>query len=428
MEKYRALKLVSLIIISISFPLTILLATIGLAEPKYNIQKTSTKSGIFNISNDFYDSNIFDEGTVASLLSNFKISVDSQLTSEEKSKLQTKSKSIDLSSNDSEYDKIMINKQASEEYLSYLKNIKVYVINTYTGVFYTNTSYGNLDDFKQKTKSYCNIEIINNVGKSSYIKTINGEKFELNNLSMELNGVDEAFEAYVSFPEEPTIEDGIVYTNFQIFKQATEKVRLFFVASLSLAIVCLLSIILYSRIKGEVLKRNNVFLLIYSKIPMEFNVILVFISIAILTMYALAVSYHIDVIVLVSLSLLIVSNNIFFINVQLSYLENKMCIFKTSIIVRVILWLIKTIREVSNAIKKVSLARKVIVIVIISLALIMVISTRSIGMGLLFSICIFLGFTIYITKRLSYLSYVIEGTERIKKGELDYKIKITGND
>lgn len=322
----------------------------------------------------------------------------------------------------------MINKQASEEYLGYLKNIKVYVINTYTGVFYTNTSYDNLNDFKQETKNYCNIEIINNVGKSSYIKTINGEKFELNNLSMELNGVDEAFEAYVSFPEEPTMEDGIVYTNFQIFKQATEKVRLFFVASLSLAIICLLFIILYSRIKCEVLKRHNVFLLIYSKIPMEFNIILVSISIAILTIYALAVSYHIDVIVLVSLSLLIVSNNIFFINVQLSYLENKMYIFKTSIIVRVILWLIRTVREVSNAIKKVSLARKVIVIVIISLALIMVISARSISMGLLFSICIFLGFTIYITKRLSYLSYVIEGTERIKKGELDYKIKITGND
>ena len=61
LEKYRVLKLVSLIIISISFPLTILLVTIGLAEPKYNIQKTSTKSGIFDISDDFYDSNIFDE-------------------------------------------------------------------------------------------------------------------------------------------------------------------------------------------------------------------------------------------------------------------------------------------------------------------------------------------------------------------------------
>ncbi len=44
---------------------------------------------------------------------------------------------------------------------------------------------------------------------------------------------------------------------------------------------------------------------------MEFNVILVSISIAILIMYALVVSYHIDVIALVSLSLLIVSNNIF---------------------------------------------------------------------------------------------------------------------
>ncbi|HBE9107801.1 HAMP domain-containing sensor histidine kinase [Clostridioides difficile] len=431
MEKYRVLKLVSLIIISISFPLTILLVTIGLAEPKYNIQKTSTKSGIFDISDDFYDSNIFDKGTMASLLPTFKLSVGGKLTSKEKDKFQQEGKSTDLSSSDSEYGKIMINEQASEEYLGYLKNIKVYVINTYTGVFYTNTSYSNLYDFKQKTKSYCNVEIINKIGKSSYIKTINGEKFELNNLSLELDEVyevDEGFEAYISFPEEPTIEDGIVYTNFQIFKQATEKVRLFFVASLSLAIICLLSIILYSKIKGEVLKRNNVFLLIYSKIPMEFNVILVSISIAILTMYALAVSYHIDVIVLISLSLLIVSNNIFFINVQLSYLENKMCIFQTSIIVRLILWLIKTVREVSNAIKKVSLARKVIVIVIISLALIMVISTLSIGMGLLFSICIFLGFTIYITKRLSYLSYVIEGTERIKKGELDYKIKITGND
>lgn len=431
MEKYRVLKLVSLIIISISFPLTILLVTIGLAEPKYNIQKTSTKSGIFDISDDFYDSNIFDKGTMASLLPTFKLSVGGKLTSKEKDKFQQEGKSTDLSSSDSEYGKIMINEQASEEYLGYLKNIKVYVINTYTGVFYTNTSYSNLYDFKQKTNSYCNVEIINKIGKSSYIKTINGEKFELNNLSLELDEVyevDEGFEAYISFPEEPTIEDGIVYTNFQIFKQATEKVRLFFVASLSLAIICLLSIILYSKIKGEVLKRNNVFLLIYSKIPMEFNVILVSISIAILTMYALAVSYHIDVIVLISLSLLIVSNNIFFINVQLSYLENKMCIFQTSIIVRLILWLIKTVREVSNAIKKVSLARKVIVIVIISLALIMVISTLSIGMGLLFSICIFLGFTIYITKRLSYLSYVIEGTERIKKGELDYKIKITGND
>ncbi|AXU50534.1 HAMP domain-containing sensor histidine kinase [Clostridioides difficile] len=431
MDKYRVLKLVSLIIISISFPLTILLVTIGLAEPKYNIQKTSTKSGIFDISDDFYDSNIFDKGTMASLLPTFKLSVGGKLTSKEKGKFQQEGKSTDLSSSDSEYDKIMINEQASEEYLGYLKNIKVYVINTYTGVFYTNTSYSNLYDFKQKTKSYCNVEIINKIGKSSYIKTINGEKFELNNLSLELDEVyevDEGFEAYISFPEEPTIEDGIVYTNFQIFKQATEKVRLFFVASLSLAIICLLSIILYSKIKGEVLKRNNVFLLIYSKIPMEFNVILVSISIAILTMYALAVSYHIDVIALVSLSLLIVSNNIFFINVQLSYLENKMCIFQTSIIVRLILWLIKTVREISNAIKKVSLARKVIVIVIISLALIMVISTLSIGMGLLFSICIFLGFTIYITKRLSYLSYVIEGTERIKKGELDYKIKITGND
>ncbi|HCU2761670.1 TPA: two-component sensor histidine kinase [Clostridioides difficile] len=431
MDKCRVLKLVSLIIISISFPLTILLVTIGLAEPKYNIQKTSTKSGIFDISDDFYDSNIFDKGTMASLLPTFKLSVGGKLTSKEKGKFQQEGKSTDLSSSDSEYDKIMINEQASEEYLGYLKNIKVYVINTYTGVFYTNTSYSNLYDFKQKTKSYCNVEIINKIGKSSYIKTINGEKFELNNLSLELDEVyevDEGFEAYISFPEEPTIEDGIVYTNFQIFKQATEKVRLFFVASLSLAIICLLSIILYSKIKGEVLKRNNVFLLIYSKIPMEFNVILVSISIAILIMYALAVSYHIDVIALVSLSLLIVSNNIFFINVQLSYLENKMCIFQTSIIVRLILWLIKTVREISNAIKKVSLARKVIVIVIISLALIMVISTLSIGMGLLFSICIFLGFTIYITKRLSYLSYVIEGTERIKKGELDYKIKITGND
>lgn len=431
MEKYRALKLVSLIIISISFPLTILLATIGLAEPKYNIQKTSTKNGVFNISDDFYDSNMFDNETMSNLLYNFKLSGGSWLSREEKIKLnyyRTRGESIDSSSSVSSYNKLTDNIQVSNEYLSSLKNIKIYVVNTKTGEFYTNTEYGYLDDFKRNIKGYCDIEIVNNGEKSSYTKKINGEKLELNNVSMELNGVEGTFEAYVSFPKEPTIDDGIVYTNFQMFKQATEKVRLFFVASLSLAIICLLSIILYSRIKCEALKKNNIFLLIYSKIPMEFNAILVSISIVILIMYVFNVSYDIYVMMLAFVSLLVVSNNIFFINVQLSYLENKIYIFKSSIIVRVILWLIKTVKEVINAIKKISLARKIIIIVIVYLALIMAISTQSTGLGLLVSIWIFLGFAIYITKRLSYLSYVIEGTEKIKQGELDYKIKITGND
>lgn len=431
MEKYRALKLVSLIIISISFPLTILLVTIGLAEPKYNIQKTSTKNGIFNISDDFYDSNMFDDETMLNLLYNFKLSMGIGLSSEEKINYEyfyKRGMSLDSSSSISGYNKVMKKVEASSEYLSSLKNIKMYIVKINSGQFYTNTEYGSLEDFKQNIKGYCDIEIVNDGERSSYTKKINGEKFELNNVSMELNGEEDAFEVYASFPEEPTIDDGIVYTNFQIFKQATEKVRLFFVASLSLAIICLLSIILYSRVKCEALKRNNIFLLIYSKIPMEFNVILVSISIALLIMYVFNISYDIYIMMLAFVSLLVVSNNIFFIHVQLSYLENKICIFKSSIIVRVILWLIKTVKEVINAIKKVSLARKVIMIVIASLILIMAISTQSTSLGLVVSIWIFLGFAIYITKRLSYLSYVIEGTEKIKHGELDYKIKITGND
>lgn len=431
MEKYRALKLVSLIIISISFPLTILLVTIGLAEPKYNIQKTSTNNGIFNISDDFYDSNLFDDETMLNLLYNFKLSIGIGLSSEEKINYEdfyTRGKSLDSSSSISDYNKIMKKVGASSEYLNSLKNIKMYIVKINSGEFYTNTEYSSLEGFKQNIKGYCDIEIVNDGERSSYTKKINGEKFELNNVSMELNGEEDAFEVYASFPKEPTVDDGIVYTNFQVFKQATEKVRLFFVASLSLAIICLLSIILYSRIKCEALKRNNILLLIYNKIPMEFNVILVSISTVFLIMYIFDVSYDIYVMMLVSVSLLVVSNNIFFIHVQLSYLENKICIFKSSIIVRVILWLIKTVKEVINAIKKVSLARKVIMIVIASLVLIMAISTQSTSFGLLVSIWIFLGFAIYITKRLSYLSYVIEGTEKIKQGELDYKIKIAGND
>lgn len=431
MEKYRVLKLVSLIIISISFPLTILLVTIGLAEPKYNIQKTSTKNGIFNISDDFYDSNLFDDETMLNLLYNFKLSMGIGLSSEEKINYEdfyTRGKSLDSSSSISDYNKIMKKVETSSEYLSSLKNIKMYIVKINSGEFYTNTEYSSLEGFKQNIKGYCDIEIVNDGERSSYTKKINGEKFELNNVSMELNGEEDAFEVYASFPKEPTVDDGIVYTNFQVFKQATEKVRLFFVASLSLAIICLLSIILYSRIKCEALKRNNILLLIYNKIPMEFNVILVSISTVFLIMYIFDVSYDIYIMMLVSVSLLVVSNNIFFIHVQLSYLENKICIFKSSIIVRVILWLIKTVKEVINAIKKVSLARKVIMIVIASLVLIMAISTQSTSFGLLVSIWIFLGFAIYITKRLSYLSYVIEGTEKIKQGELDYKIKIAGND
>ncbi|MCC0761777.1 sensor histidine kinase [Clostridioides sp. ES-S-0006-03] len=432
MEKYRALKLVALIIVSISFPLAILFASIGLAEPKHNIQKTSTNSGIFRISDDFYDSNIFDESTIQDLLYNLKLSVSSGYTKEEKLKLNYEdSKSEGNGKNvalNNDYDNFVNDKLSSIEYLDSLKNVKMYIRNTYTGEYYTNTIYNDLDEFKQNIKGYCDVEIIEGVEKSSYTKKLNGKKSELNNIDLKLNGMDKAFEAYVSFPKELSIEDGIVYNNFETFKQATEKVQLFFVASLILAIICLLSIILCKRIKYKALKKDNVFLLIYNKIPMEFNAVIIVTSIILLFLYVIDTSYDIYIILLISIASLLISNNIFFITVQLSHLENKICIFKSSIIVRVILWLIKTVREVINAIKKVSLARKVIGIVIISLVLTIVISVQSVSLGLLFSICIFLGFALYITKRLSYLSYVIEGTEKIKDGELDYKIKISGND
>lgn len=435
MEKYRALKLVALIIVSISFPLAILFASIGLAEPKHNIQKTSTSSGIIRISDDFYDSNMFDESTVQDILYNLKPFVDSGYSNVEKSQLnyqyskkEGEGKNITLSNDFNNYDGFVNNKLSPQEYLNSLKNIKVYIKNTYTGVFYTNTLYDDLDEFKQKSKGYCDVEIVAGAEKSSYTKKLNGKKFKLNNIDLKLNSIDEAFEAYISFPKELSIDDGIVYNNFETFNQATEKVKLFFVASLILAIICLLSMILCKRIKCEALKKDNVLLLIYNKIPMEFNAVIIVISIILLFLYVINTSYDIYIILLISIASLIISNNIFFITVQLSHLENKMCIFKSSIIVRVILWLIKTVREVINAIKKISLARKVIGIVIISLLLIIVISAQSVSLGLLLSICIFLGFALYITKRLSYLSYVIEGTEKIKEGELDYKIKISGND
>ncbi|UWD50452.1 sensor histidine kinase [Clostridioides difficile] len=435
LEKYRALKLVALIIVSISFPLAILFASIGLAEPKHNIQKTSTSSGIIRISDDFYDSNMFDESTVQDILYNLKPFVDSGYSNVEKSQLnyqyskkEGEGKNITLSNDFNNYDGFVNNKLSPQEYLNSLKNIKVYIKNTYTGVFYTNTLYDDLDEFKQKSKGYCDVEIVAGAEKSSYTKKLNGKKFKLNNIDLKLNSIDEAFEAYISFPKELSIDDGIVYNNFETFNQATEKVKLFFVASLILAIICLLSMILCKRIKCEALKKDNVLLLIYNKIPMEFNAVIIVISIILLFLYVINTSYDIYIILLISIASLIISNNIFFITVQLSHLENKMCIFKSSIIVRVILWLIKTVREVINAIKKISLARKVIGIVIISLLLIIVISAQSVSLGLLLSICIFLGFALYITKRLSYLSYVIEGTEKIKEGELDYKIKISGND
>ncbi|MCC0672666.1 sensor histidine kinase [Clostridioides sp. ES-S-0145-01] len=432
MEKYRALKLVALIIVSISFPLAILFASIGLAEPKHNIQKTSTNSGIVRISDDFYDSNIFDENTMQNLLYNLKPFVNSEYSKVEKvqlnykySKEEGEGKNIALGNDN---DNLVITQIPPEDFLNSLKSIKVYIRNTYTGVFYTNTMYDDLDEFKQKAKGYCDVEIVAGAEKSSYTKKLNGKKFKLNNINLKLNSIDEAFEAYISFPKELNIDNGIVYNNFETFKQATEKVQLFFVASLILAIICLLSIILCKRIKYKALKKDNVFLLIYNKIPMEFNAVIIVTSIILLFLYVIDTSYDIYIILLISIASLLISNNIFFITVQLSHLENKICIFKSSIIVRVILWLIKTVREVINAIKKVSLARKVIGIVIISLVLTIVISVQSVSLGLLFSICIFLGFALYITKRLSYLSYVIEGTEKIKDGELDYKIKISGND
>ena len=337
-------------------------------------------------------------------------------------------------------------KKDAKEYLKTYGYGKFFVKNNSTNEVYTNTSYKTIDEFNKKQKGYCKVEIDFD-NNNLYSKTINGKKDSAKidkDLFEEIS--TENIVINMAFTEKPKKHDidyfdkdsfVLPYFDFSYYKNIFVSIIIVLVSSLIIGIV---SFVLYRKIKVNLIDKDKLFFKFYNRIPLEIHIgilgLLGFLSFTIKNYSLFSISY--------------ISSSIFkFISLLLVYiwiinfksLDNKKDIFKDSLMIKLFKLISELIINIIKYQKKLPMVRRLIVIDIILIVVAIVtmnilyqsywdgqdLNLVFIEIGLMLIGSLFL-VTGYIIKKLAYLDDIMEGTQRIKNGEVNHKIEIKGND
>ncbi len=347
-----------------------------------------------------------------------------------------------------------IKKQSKNEIDTLYKNMKFLAINTKDNSYYSNTKYKTVEEYKKNIDEYLDIEIHKTPMDKSYSKDING-KVVNNNTNAQyrlLSAIDsENMEIYISLPNPKEFKyDDTIYNFYNSYMQTTKTVEsLITIVIISLAIF-LISIFSYKLCKKNTPKKQGRILKISKKIPLE----LWFMGIFIGGIYYIVISFsgyyseYDNIYTYIGMmSLAIICNLIFifmihlFIKVLFGF-DSKLDLLKNTIIYKIYKILNKTYKVIKKNVENVLISSKKIPLIkrIIGLSILFSICSIILGLfidsilyagGIIFIVTPFIAmgiFTWYIVKQLTYLSEIMDGTEKIKNGELNYKIDTNGYD
>ena len=385
------------------------------------------------IEDDFYKSKAFDEALIRPLL------------------YWTSTSVIDENDNRNyefkdHYEKT---KDSAKKQLSYIKNMKYIAINKDTNEVYSNTDYKSIEDFKKNIKGECDVELSSNNDVISYTKQIKDKTFKKLNVNKELRDVlnynlydfdvcisiNQNFENYGYYDKVSQIKEG--------FDIEVIYFKIIIVSSIISLILFIVSISIYKKMKCEVLDRNSFYLKFYKTIPLE-----IYIIVGILLLYSLigiiktgySVYYYynvLDHLVYTFICIFGLFTIYYILRKELKSFDKPIEILKTSLIVRVLILGKKIFKDTNKVTKSVPLAKRIIILAALSVG----VGTIGWFIGFLFgstlllflfgpilSLTIVILYVYYLIKKLAYLSYIMEGTERIKGGDIHYKLDIIGDD
>ena len=384
------------------------------------------------IEDDFYKSKAFDEALIRPLL------------------YWTSTSVIDENDNRNyEKDYLENKKESAKKQLSYVKNIKYIAINKDTNEVYSNTDYKSIEDFKKNIKGECDVELSSNNDVISYTKQIKDKTFKKLNVNKELRDVlnynlydfdvcisiNQNFENYGYYDKVSQIKEG--------FDIEVIYFKIIIVSSIISLILFIVSISIYKKMKCEVLDRNSFYLKFYKTIPLE-----IYIIVGILLLYSLigiiktgySVYYYynvLDHLVYTFICIFGLFTIYYILRKELKSFDKPIEILKTSLIVRVLILGKKIFKDTNKVTKSVPLAKRIIILAMLSVG----VGTIGWFIGFLFgstlllflfgpilSLTIVVLYVYYLIKKLAYLSYIMEGTERIKGGDIHYKLDIIGDD
>ena len=385
------------------------------------------------IEDDFYKSKAFDEALIRPLL------------------YWTSTSVIDENDNRNyefkeHYEKT---KDSTKKQLSYIKNMKYIAINKDTNEVYSNTDYKSIEDFKKNIKGECDVELSSNNDVISYTKQIKDKTFKKLNVNKELRDVlnynPYDFEVCISFNQ--NFENYGYYDKVSEIKNDFDNEVIYFKIIIVSAIISLIlfivSIVIYIKMKCEVLDRNSFYLKFYKTIPLEIYIIVGILLLCSLigiikTGYSVYYYYNVlDHLVYTFICIFGLFTIYYILRKEIKSFDKPIEILKTSLIVRVLILGKKIFKDTNKVTKSVPLAKRIIILAALSVG----VGTIGWFIGFLFgstlllflfgpilSLTIVILYVYYLIKKLAYLSYIMEGTERIKGGDIHYKLDIIGDD
>lgn len=435
MKENKKLKFSFLIVAMIS--LSLLLAMI---PTTFNFITTNSRGVMTSymhedkklIEDDFYKSKAFDEALIRPLL------------------YWTSTSVIDENDNRNyEKDYLENKKESAKKQLSYVKNIKYIAINKDTNEVYSNTDYKTIEDFKKNIKGKCDVYVSSNDYNTSYTKEIKNKTYEKANVNKELGDVLvynlKDFDVCISINKN--------FENYGYYDKVSEiKIdfdsevfyfKIIIVSSIISLILFIVSIVIYKKMKCEVLDRNSFYLKFYKTIPLEIYIIVGILLLCSLigiikTGYSVYYYYNVlDHLVYTFICIFGLFTIYYILRKELKSFDKPIEILKTSLIVRVLILGKKIFKDTNKVTKSVPLAKRIIILAALSVG----VGTIGWFIGFLFgstlllflfgpilSLTIVILYVYYLIKKLAYLSYIMEGTERIKGGDIHYKLDIIDDD
>lgn len=360
---------------------------------------------------NFFESDMFDNSTLQNILHNLTmITSNTQMRSEEEI-------------------------ASAKNTISEFKDIKFFVMNDSTGVSYSNTKYRDNEEFRKNQKGYVNLEIDFSNNMNRYTKIIDNKRSSYRvNRDLFWGVPKDNLTISMSFPKESSNDgynsilfDGN-YSSFEYYKNLSNKLNKVLIAS---AISSIISLILLIKNKEKLINKEGLILKLYAKIPLEIYTFIFITSVFLSVSQSLWIWWStIFKFIFLSFTFIWIS---YFIN-----LDDKSELIKNSITYRFGKFLINVITNTINYGKKVPLIKRLIlldllilmcttfILMFFNIQFYTISSKMVVFILTILSLVLFI-VTGYTINRLAYIDEIIEGTEKIKNGDINHKIKLRDN-
>lgn len=388
---------------------------------------SSVKNDGMKIEKDYFKSKHFNQSIVNKILSNLKFAVANEKNYSDDNSYDEYTDNYGNNITQRKY--IEDNKNNSKQYLKNMDYIKYFAINNKTKEVFTNTKYKTISEFKKNANGYYQAEFNN---QNLVDRKIENTKYKsINNFSYinEEIDVNEDIRAYISISKD-IVEKGDLLDDYTQYQNVLKQYYICTETGIPALILAVVFLIIYVVMNIKLPKTKREFWNYYNKIPLE--VIIVFL-ITDISMIFVAADPNNGIVVnqLCIIPIFIILFYFILLMKQISNFDRKRDFLKTSWIFRIICWMfrklksfVKDTRELLQNSQDFNLIKKIVVMAVICVFAELLLGIVFFGpLGIIISLGIQLWFLIYLVKRLSYLSEIIEGVHKIKEGQVDYKIE-----